>query len=397
MKNWNILSGTVQVAVTSADPERTLNAVLQAQIPVYNVSRQTELTDFLTVHRRDLRRLEALMGQAGGSLVIRKRQGIYWKIGKLYHRPVLIGLLVLLLFSSCFLPTRIFFVRTEGNRQIPAGQILSAAETCGIRFGASRKRVRSEKVKNALLARLPQLQWAGINTSGCTAVISVRERAEEAREPEKPFSNLIATQDGYILSQVVLKGTPMFSPGESVMKGQILVSGYTDCGICIRAGRAEGEILAQTGRNLSAVMPKTAAIIGEIRDRNYEISLLIRKKRINLWKSSRISDAVCGRMYAEYFVSLPGGFRLPIAICVDQYPEYQVSESTVTEEAALKQLQDFSDRYLLRQTVAGQILKKQQTLLEQEGVYRLQSRYTCTEMIGREQEEQMGEINEQGN
>ncbi len=397
MNNWNILSGTLLVEVTSAEPERTLNAILQAKISVYHVSQQAELTWCFTIHRKDRKRLESLIRQTGGDLVIRKRQGLYWQIRKLYHRPVLVVLAVLLLSSSVFLPTRILFVRTEGNQQIPAGQILSAAESCGIGFGASRKQVRSEKVKNALLAQLPQLQWAGINTSGCTAVISVRERTEETGEPEKPFSNLIATQDGYILSQVILKGTPMFTPGESVMKGQILVSGYTDCGICIRAGRAEGEILAQTARNLTAVMPKACGAVGEIKGRNCQISLLIRKKRINLWKNSRISDTVCGRMYEEYFVSLPGGFRLPIAICIDQYLEYETSESQIPEEAALEQLQSFSDRYLLQQTVAGQILKKQQRLLDQEGVYRLQSRYTCTEMIGREQEEQMGEINEQGN
>lgn len=160
MKDWNILSGTLQVAVTSAEPERTLNAVLQAKIPVYNVSQPGELTYCFTIHRKDCSRLEVLMDQMGGRLVIQKRQGIYWKIRKIRNRPVLIALLVLLLSLSLFLPTRILFVRSEGNRQIPAGQILSAAETCGIRFGASRKRVRSEKVKNALLARLPQLQWA---------------------------------------------------------------------------------------------------------------------------------------------------------------------------------------------------------------------------------------------
>ena len=253
MNNWNIFSGTLLVEVTAAEPERTLNAILQAKIPVYNVSRQAELTWCFTIHRKDRSRLDTLVRQTDGDLVIRKRQGIYWEIRKLYHRPVLVMLMLLLLSSSVFLPTRILFVRAEGNQHVPAGQILSAAESCGIGFGASRKQVRSEKVKNALLAQLPHLQWAGVNTSGCTAVISVRERTEETREPEKSYSNLIATQDGYILSQVVLKGTPMFTPGESVMKGQILVSGYTDCGICIRAGRAEGEILAQTGRNITAV------------------------------------------------------------------------------------------------------------------------------------------------
>jgi similar to stage IV sporulation protein len=305
--------------------------------------------------------------------------------------------MILLFTISIFLPTRILFVRVDGNQKLPEKQILSAAEVSGIRFGASRKQVRSEKMKNELLSRLPQLQWAGVNTSGCTAVISVRERTEEQKQRNIAFSNLVATQDGYILSQTILGGTPMFTPGESVIKGQVLVSGYTDCGICLRAGRAEGEILAQTAREITAVTPSERQSIQEITDKKYKISLLIRKKRINLWKDSRISDTSCGRMYEEYYVSLPGGFQLPIALCIDQYQEYAVSTVSLSEEIASRQLQGFSDSYLLRQTVAGEIHQKQHHFLKEEGCYRLESHYTCTEMIGKEQEEQIGDIHEQGN
>jgi len=397
LDHWNLIPGTLLVEVTSAVPEQTFNAILQEKIPITRVLQHNELTYRFTIRRCDRKMLEELIRRTGGKLKILQKQGIFWKLQALGHRPVLLCLLVLLLFSSLYLPSRILFVRVEGNCALPAGRILSAAEDCGIRFGASRKQVRSEQVKNKLLARLPALQWAGVNTSGCTAVISVRERTEEPRETEEGFCNLIATQDGYILSQVVLKGTPIFSPGESVMKGQVLISGYTDCGICIRAGRAEGEILAQTNRSLTAVTPDSTCTIRGITDRKYKISLLIRKKRINLWKDSRISDTGCGRMYEEYFVSLPGGFQLPIALCIDQYLQYDTEEAEIPEDDAMVQLQQFSDDYLLQQTVAGQILKKQQQFRRENGIYRLSSRYTCTEMIGAEQEEQIGEINEQGN
>ncbi len=396
MRNWVMLPGRLLIEVTSAQPEQTLNAIAQKKIPISEVTKTNELTFRFSIRRRDLKYLEALLQRLYCELKIVKKQGIFWKIQELYHRPVLLCLLILLLSTSLFLPTRILFVRVAGNQELPARQILSAAEFCGIRIGASRKQVRSEKVKNALLSQLPQLQWAGVNTSGCTAVISVRERTAETQNNAAPFSNLIATQDGYILSQVILHGTPMFSPGESVIKGQMLVSGYTDCGICIRAGRAEGEILAQTSREISAVTPAETEIIRGIIDKKYKISLLIRKKRINLWKDSRISDTGCGRMYEEYFVSLPGGFRLPVGLGIDQYLQYSTSESEVPEKSALTQLQDFSDRYLLQQTVAGQILKKQQHFLNCDGLYRLETRYTCTEMIGREQREQIGDRNEQG-
>ena len=255
MCNWTIISGSILVEVTSAEPERTLNAILRDRIPVWAVIRSNELSFRFAIRRQDLMQLEALLHRDGGKLKLIKRLGIYWKGKELLRRPVLLCLLFFLLSTAAYLPTRILFVRVEGNQSLPARQILSEAEFSGIRFGASRKQVRSEKVKNQLLSRLPQLQWAGVNTSGCTAVISVRERTVEEKREDSAFSNLVATQDGYILSQVILQGTPMFSPGESVIKGQVLVSGYTDCGICLRTGRAEGEIFAQTSRELSSVTP----------------------------------------------------------------------------------------------------------------------------------------------
>jgi len=397
MKGWNLFSDMLMVSVTSAAPEHTLNAIIRQEISISGLVQCNDLTYRFSIRRQDLSRLDALIRRLDGKLEILQNYGICRFFRRLRHRPVLVSLIAFLLTSAVFLPTRVLFVRVEGNQILPARQILDAAENCGVRFGASRKLVRSEKVKNALLEQLPKLQWSGVNTRGCTAVISVRERSEESDQQRKEFSNLIASQDGYILSQVVLRGTPMVIPGESVTKGQLLISGYTDCGICIRTGRAEGEVLAQTSRNLAAITPKTTGTIGEITDRKYKISLLLRKKRINLWKDSRISDTGCGRMYEEYYVSLPGGFRLPIAICIDQYLEYRIAESAILEEDAMKQLQSFSDRYLLQQTVAGQVLKKQQQLLEANGCYMLKSRYICTEMIGKEQEEQMGDTNEQGN
>ena len=394
MDIWRSLSGMLTVEFTGAAPENTLDRITRAKIPVSHVVQADDLTYRMLIRRRDYRNLEQILRRQGDRLEIVRKHGLYWKIRSLLHRPLLTGVWLFLFVSSCYLPTRIFFVTVDGNTTVPDRLILSAAEACGIRFGASRKLVRSEKIKNALLSSVPKLQWAGINTSGCTAVIAVRERVEEEKKSETTVvSNLVADRDGYILSATITSGTAHVVPGEAVTKGQLLISGYTDCGICIRAARAEGEIMAQTNRKLTAVMPADCVIIRQVPAARYKVSLIVGKKRINLWKDSRISDAGCGRMYEEYYVSLPGDFRLPVAICVDRYVPYVQETVVLPEEDAQHQLQGFSEQYLLRQMVAGQILEKQQKLSGFKGVYRLESDYVCTELIGREQREQIGVIN----
>lgn len=155
MGNWTIIPGNVLVEVTSAEPEQTLNRILQERIRISKVIQKDELTFQFSIGRQDLTLLESLLQQDGCKRKVVKRQGAYWKLIALFRRPVLLCLLALLLSAALFLPSRILFVCVEGNRQLPSGQILSAAEVSGIGFGASRKQVRSEKVKNQLLSQLP--------------------------------------------------------------------------------------------------------------------------------------------------------------------------------------------------------------------------------------------------
>lgn len=394
MNIWQSLSGRLTVEITTSAPERLFDELLQSEIAISCIQKQTDLTYQFQIFRKNYRRLSRITQKHGDSVSIIHRHGLYWTIRAAGKRPVLLCLIFLLSVLSVYLPSRVLLIEVSGNHAIPANQILEAASNCGIRFGAKRNHVRSEKVKNQLQSTLPQLQWAGINTAGCRAVISVRERTESEPEPDHyVVSNLIAEQDAYILSVTADSGTPMVQPGDAILKGQVLISGYTDCGRYIQATRASGEILAQTNRSLTAIMPANLSSIGMITDTKYAISVLIGKKRINLWKDSRISDTGCGRMYEEYFVSLPGGFKLPIAFAIDRFYSFTPQNSSVKKTDAFQSLNHFSDECLLRQMTAGKILHKQQSITLTEGVYMLKSDYICTEIIGMERREQIGDRN----
>ena len=390
MTIWKSMAGTVEVEMTAAEPERALSTFSQAGIALFGVHHEKDLTCSFTIRRRDYARLAALCQKDGLSLTIVGKRGISYSLAALRKRKLLIVGMGALLFSAFFLPTRILFVRVEGNSRIPENRIIRAAEESGICFGASRKDVRSERVKNALLDTIPQLQWAGVNTSGCTAVISVRERAASRDEPESSgVSSIVADRDGYILSCTVTQGTAQVQPGQSVQNGQTLISGYTECGICIQATQAKGEIIAQTHRELTAIAPVNCLQRTGSTGISRRLSLLLGKKRIFFWKGSGISDAGCGRMYRQYNFTLPGGFRLPIALCVDTYQHCSLENG----KAKVSSLGKFARQYLKTQMVAGQILRETQRIVPSGDVLRLKGSYVCIESIGKVKPEQIGETN----
>lgn len=388
------LAGTLEMELTSADIEAALAAVNAEGIALNRLEREGELTCRFSISRRDQDALSALCDRRGESLKVVRKKGVYWTARKLRNRPLLLAGLLFLLALVLMLPTRIYFVRVEGNDSIPDAQILAAAEECGITFGASRREVRSERMKNALLSAVPQLQWAGVNTYGCVAVISVREGPRQETDiKEKEVTRIVAARDGYILSGTVTKGNGLFQVGQTVKEGQVLISGYTDCGLYIQAGRAEGEIIAQTNHELTAVTPAEGEYKGAILEVKRKYSLIFRKKRINLWIDSGISGSSCGRMYKEYYMTLPGGFQLPAALCVEEYVVYQMDRQMIPQEDAERVLSEFAGNYVLRQMIAGEINSKVETIVLQNGVYRLSGKYICSEMISREQQEQIGDIN----
>ncbi len=386
--------GALEVELTSAGLEYTLTAVNEEGIEISRLHRMSELACRFCIDRRSHAKLQKICEKRGDSLRILRRLGLFWTGKAILGRPVLLAGAVFLLAITIFLPSRVLFVRVDGNQSVPEKQILAAAEECGICFGASRRDVRSERVKNALLSAVPGLQWAGVNTSGCVATISVRERADSREETEAyQVSRIVAARDGYILSGTVTQGTGLFSVGQTVKAGQTLISGYTDCGICIQASRAQGEVWAQTNREIAAVTPSSCVQRRGVQDVKRKISLLYRKKRINLWKDSGISGSSCGRMYKEYYITLPGGFSLPIALCVEVYTIYECSSTEASQEYTEYSLSEFARQYLMQQMIAGQIRSAEEAVTLEDGIYRLTGVYTCIEMIGREQREQIGDTN----
>ncbi len=386
MDLWRSLNGMVQLELTSADPAAAISQINSAGIVIHNANREDDdIVTRFAVRRQDYKRLRALARKRGYDLRLSRRSGIYWLGRKFLHRPVLIAGIFLFLLLAMYLPTRVFFIEIEGNITIPTRLILEKCQQCGISFGVSRREVRSEKMKNALLEAIPELQWAGINTSGCTATITVRERTQtEQPQTDTGVSSIVAIRDGVITECTATRGNQICKVGQAVTAGEVLISGYTDCGICIQATNAQGEVYAATNRTLSAVTPLNWQSKAQKTVTQKKYSVIIGKKRINFYKGSGISGATCDKMYEESYVTLPGGFRLPIIVLTEIWTYYE--ESAVT--SSQPELPKFADRYLLEQMIAGKIVSRIETGTVEDSVYRFQGNYACTEMIGQVRSEE---------
>ena len=375
------------VKLCSADMGYALSKMERSGIQLQDVRIVDAYSVSFVIEKRQYSMLCAVAKYCAEDVCILQKIGFGWNLKAMLHRPVLVlGIWSLLVFSI-WLQGRVLFVQVEGNQTVQTARILEAASKCGIGFGASSRTVRSEKMKNALLQEIPQLQWAGVNTHGCVAVISVLERsASEQTEIAAGISSIVAARDGLIRAITVLRGNAICTVGQAVRAGQVLISGYTDCGIYLQATSADGEVFAETLRNLAVATPSEYIVRGERLGTTQNYSLRIGKKRIFFHNSSGILDGSCARIYSEHYMTLPGGFVLPVAIACETSMYYE----TIAMEADLRQemLSEAAEAYLREQMVSGHILTSQIAMDDAEDAYVLRGTYTCYEMIGQRRPEE---------
>ena len=390
MRFWESLSGLYLVEIVSAAPALTLTAVNNSGIVLLDITYTDDLRVKGYVYRKDFQALHELLMYRGEEMTVLKRWGLYWAAQNLRRRPVIVFGILFFLLLVLYLPTRVLFVQIEGNQFIPTKLIEEKSQQCGIFFGASRRDVRSEKTKNALLSAIPELQWAGVNTRGCVAVITVKERSESNIDKSQlGICSVVAARDGVIRDIIALKGNLLCKVGQAVKKDQVLVSGYTDCGISIKAERAEAEISAFTVHQLDVISPTRYCNRSALTKVKTRCSLRFGKNIINLWKDSGISDTTCVKIQNEYALTLPGGFQLPISMMVETLSYYDCADISVGDVEQFGWAESSAAQYLLEQMIAGEITDSAVLAEIRDGAFQMVGRYFCIEMISQVRNEEI--------
>lgn len=379
-----------QLTVTCANMSDLLFRLNISGVTLHHLCRKDEVTATFCIRQMQCDLTVGIIDQTGGRVEHIVPATGYQLAKGLLRRPVLILGIALMLFLTIFIPSRVLFVIVTGNERVPQRQILAVATECGVYFGVPRNEIRSEQVKNRLLSEIPELKWVGVNTSGCVARISVRERAlTEKRYDHTMISSLVASCDGVIQEITVRNGNPVCRVGQAVKKGQLLVSGYSDCGRCIYGTRADADIYAQTRHLLDVSILTEVNQKERIRSTRRKYGLLIGKKRINFYKGSGIYDTTCDRMYVEYPLTLPGGFRLPIALTVEEETNYHIVPVKLDVVELEPTLQRFAHSYLEHHMIAGKVSQSDYQLTQTAEVLHLLGDYICYEMIGQRRSEEI--------
>ena len=94
-------------------------------------------------------------------------------------------------------------------------------------------------------------------------------------------------------------------------------------------------------------------------------------------------------MYEESYLTLPGGFVLPVGVGVEYLTYYDACNIETADFHESAWLSEWTERYLLSQMVCGQIIDQRLDIVQQHGACQLCAQYECLEMIGSNRDEEL--------
>ena len=314
--------------------------------------------------------------------VLRRRGLPFWQQKLCRRKGLALGGAVFCLLLW-FLSGRFWIITVSGNEELPQSLLLSAAREEGLFSGVARDSIDEKVLAAALMERFPEIGWVSVNTRNCQAEICLEEGVPKPEEQsgETP-ANILAAADGQILSIDAFDGVAMVKAGDTVVEGQVLISGIREDQLGVNhAIHARGQVEARTRRSFTAEIPleyTETVETGETLTRRsltafgLTFPLTLRREPEGLWRRE-------DNLYTASLLGTP----LPLWVQEETWLACRQEKRQLTREEAEALAWDavsLQQRELLG--ARGRVLEEESSSKVENGVLRLTVRAQCREEIG---------------
>ena len=190
----------------------------------------------MKVSREGYSLLEECARKTGCSYGIVAERGLPVRLRRYQKRKILAAGVLFFIAGLYILSSFVWVLQVQGNERISEQDILDACAEGGLKPGALKLKLDTEKLTEGLLEGFPDISWVSVKIKGTNASIKLVETIPqpEILDKETPC-DIVAAKDGVILSLAAEAGTPLVEAGDVVEKGDILISGE----VVIQAGEEE--------------------------------------------------------------------------------------------------------------------------------------------------------------
>lgn len=247
---YRFFCGYVLIAIKGNYSERLINSLAKKGISVWHIKKKKGVIN-ACIFAHDFNKIVHLRGKSGVKIHIISKTGMPFIIKKYKHRPgIAVGIIAFFVIIH-LLSGYVWNIKVEGNEKVDTQSIIEACKEIGVAEGVSTKSINPQNARVELLLKQQGLSWASINIEGSCVTVNVREFENPEKADEKPC-NLKSTVSGVVVSTKVTSGDACVKPGDTVVEGQLLVSGaVTHADGSTEFVKSEGEVIIETRRTFA--------------------------------------------------------------------------------------------------------------------------------------------------
>lgn len=351
--------------------------------------------DYIAIEQAMARQAKAREKQTL-TLQVVQRQGIRFFLHRYRRRKgMALGLFCSVLFLFA-MQNFIWDIEVHGNQTVSDQAILETLKELKLDIGTPKDQIKSNQLAQRLVLRHPEMAWAAVNVLDCRVVIELQERVypPEPVEKDQP-ANVIAQEEGVILSTHVKGGKAVVKKGDGVAKGDLLITGLLEDSygrMVVRHGW--GEVIARVEQTVTVEVPLEQTFWKPAKGSVCSRWLQVLGVRLPLslpfwpWKGA-VSETQTQRPV------MLGELELPLTIHETILTPLEPETIRLTEQEAREQAAEEMKKQLALQFAESKILSTIQVGYVQKESFVLECRVACQRDIGLEQPFSMEEANQQ--
>ena len=247
------LKGYIEIYVYGNQAERFLSLLHNKQIHIWDV-KPYEDGYLFQMERPYIHDLKAIRKKTGNQMEIRNKTGLPFLLFRYRKRKALV--LGAVLAGSLVYVCSLFIwdINVDGTYFYTDEEVKMRIEEAYVTLGQRKAQVDCNWLEEQLRQDFPEISWVSCEIVGTQLNVQIKETLEgtELVDEETPIQDIAAAKDGVIVEMITRSGTPVVKVGQTVSKGDILISGvvniYDDYDEVLETDyvAADGDVIAET-------------------------------------------------------------------------------------------------------------------------------------------------------
>lgn len=344
LRLWNYIRGYVIIIVEGYFLEKFINICTHRQIYLWNVKWKKNSTIVMKLSISNFRLLRPIAKKTHCRVHIIKKKGLPFILNRYKNRKAFViglGIFIVIFFV---ISSFIWDISVTGNSKVSTEVIMEKLSENGIKLGALKYNVNLDESVDNLMLELDDLARISISLRGTKILVTVNERVSPPNLINRNVPcDLIAAKDGIIYSIVAKEGLEMVKVGDTVTKGQMLITGTVE------------------NVNNPKALPLMVHSMGIVKARTwYEASSKVEQKIVESKRTGLQKDMYSIVLFTKIFklfhskvpytnsehieikkkFSIGENLVLPFGVIVDQYYEYELQQKEIDIATAQKNATD---------------------------------------------------------